>query len=107
MSDRLQELLRQKVLLEEHAAWLEREIVREKEKTGATAASAVTPPPPESPPAQPVSVDADADAILEQYRSASPSIRPEVTRGCLLYFFGALLLVALSLLAIYLTYYRR
>ena len=107
MSDRLQELLRQKALLDEHAAWLEREIAAERARTGEV-------PPPAardlSPPAAPplsAMTDAEADALLDQYRSNPQSLRQEVKRGCFLYFFGALALLGLTVLAVYFAYRSR
>jgi hypothetical protein len=105
MPDRLQELLRQKTLLDEHAAWLEREIAAEKARTGG-----IPPPTDLSGPSggpQPAISDAEADAMLEQYRANPQSLQHEVKRGCFLYFFGALALVGLAVLAVYLAYRSR
>ena len=46
--------------------------------------------------------DAEAAAILEQYSRSPRSLQQEVRRGCFLYFFSALVLLALGLLAIHL-----
>lgn len=101
MSDRLQELLRQKALLAEQAAWLEREIAAEQARIGVTpsAAAAATPA---SPP--PASVDSSAAALLDQYRPNPQLVQQDVKRGCYLYFLGALALLGLGVLAIYLAY---
>lgn len=97
MSDRLQELLRQKALLEEQMARLDQEISTAQART---ATQAVTPPravqtpsglnPPET------------DALLDQYRTNPQSIRQQVKWGCILYLLLALGLVAIGVAAIYL-----
>jgi hypothetical protein len=107
MSDRLQELLHQKALLAEHAAWLEREIAIERDLTGVIPAAAA-PASPAPPPALPApSADTEAETLLNQYRTNPQSIRRDVTRGCILYFLGALVLMGLGVLAIYLVYRHR
>jgi hypothetical protein len=104
MSDRLQELLRQKALLAEQAAWLEREIAAEQARAGVTP-PAVAATAPASPP--PASTVAPTEALFEQYRPNPQSVQQEVKRGCYLYFLGALVLLGLGLLAIYLVYRHR
>lgn len=118
MSDRLQELLRQKALLDEQAAWFEREIALERARTGGPAAPAaapafppVTPLAPATPAAAPapvaLSLDAEAEAIIDQYRAPAQSSRRLLQWGCILYVIGALVLLILSVLAIYLFAHRR
>ena len=119
MSDRLQELLRQKALLTEHATWLEGEISAERLRTATQPAPAAAPklatPLPEPQPqplAQPISEpapsspvpDENVNAIFEQYRSSPRSLQHEVRFGCFLYFFGALVLLGLGVGLIYLTH---
>lgn len=114
MADRLQELLHQKALLNEQAAWLDREIRTEQARIGA--APAPVQPPPAAPPS-PETVpeqteiaaagDENANAILEQYRSSPRSLQQEVRRGCFLYFFGALALLGVCVALIYLTHRGR
>jgi hypothetical protein len=101
MSDRLQELLRQKALRAEQAAMLEREIAAEQARAGVTPPAAA----PASPP--PASVDSSAAALLDQYRPNPRSVQQDVKRGCYLYFLGALVLLGLGVLAIYLAYRHR
>lgn len=106
MSDRLQELLRQKALLDEHAAWLEREIAAERTRTGEVPPPAA--PPLSTPAARPSAMTgAEVDALLDQYRSHPQSLQQEVKRGCFLYFFGALALLGLTVLAVYFAYRSR
>ncbi len=148
--DRLQQLLRQRALLQEHLAWLDREI--------ADASSGVTTPPaaptplaraaqqplvipsPIAPPTPtilasstpkpaapylasqaaqilsgsgtlppaetPPAVEAVADEILEQYRVAPDSMKTDVKKGCFLYFFAALALVAVGVVVLYFIFER-
>jgi hypothetical protein len=104
MSDRLQELLRQKALLAEQAAWLEREIAAEQARAGVTPPVAAAPAPASPPPASAV---APTEALFEQYRPNPQSVQQEVKRGCYLYFLGALVLLGLAVFAIYLVYRHR
>jgi hypothetical protein len=109
MADRLQELLRQKALLNEQTAWLDREITAEQERIGTVPVPAEKSPaePLPDPPTSPSSVDANANAILEQYRASPRLLQQEVRRGCFLYFFGALALLVLSMALIYLTHHGK
>lgn len=122
MSDRLNELRRQRALVQQHLDWLDDEIA------SASGASAPTTPRPLSPPpsgylasqaaaiarSAPVPtasvsapsddnpvVSATADAILAEYRVAPDSLKTDIRKGCLLYFFGALVLVAAGVTALY------
>ena len=113
MSVRLQELLRQKALLAEHAAWLEREIAAEQAKADGGPAEplpaplpfSATMPAPAAPgaavPAGPPAADAEADAIMAQYREAD-GFRPQrVKWGCILYTVAAAGLVLLGFVVIH------
>ena len=104
MTDRLQDLLRQKTLLQEHAAWLDREIAAEVAKSSAARAAAT---PDGAAPPDARSADAEAEAILGRYRNSTQSIRHDVARGCAIYFVAALALLAASVVAIYFFYHRR
>lgn len=116
MSDRLAELRRQRALIQEHLAWLEREIAAE--TSGARPATVMSrPSPPEilasgngtpalseqpslsgvAPTAAALATTsvpgpgatpaaADADRILEQYRVGEASLQTDVRKGCFLYF---------------------
>jgi hypothetical protein len=96
---RLAELQRQRDLVREHLAWLEREIAREH---GAT------------PPAPVVSVSVHAASTAATSPAPLPEIpRPdpvgaaaETRRGCLFLFIAALSLLGLALFAIYFLHYR-
>jgi hypothetical protein len=111
MSERLKDLQRQRVLAQEQLAWIDREIARE------TGTPVAPPPAPASPaaglrpspsPAQPVTPpsSADADAIIAQYQEPGRSIHTETKRGCFLYFFAALAVVALGVTAYWFLRYR-
>ncbi len=115
MSDRLRELLRQRTLLQDHLAWLEREI---KEADGAAQpnAAATQPPPataqPSSPPAAstmgpmattpgPTDTGSVADDILDKYRVKPTSVQQDVRKGCFLYFTLGFIVFALGVLGLY------
>lgn len=98
---RLAELQRQRDLVREHLAWLEREIAREHNVT-----------PPATPPAVvSVSVRPEPSTPAVQLPTDLPKPDPigaaaEARRGCLLIFVGAFAILALALVALYLLYYR-
>jgi len=105
MSDRLNELQRQRALVQEHLAWLEREIAHE---SGAPAP--VASPAPAAPPRpvslaprgrDPVAVEAEADAILQQYRDQSRNVKQDVRKGCFLYFVLAFFVLGVAVAALY------
>lgn len=111
MSSRLQELLRQKAMLAEHAAWLDREIAREQAQAGAPVPAA---PPPMAPatvpmPAAPVpsaDLDAEAAALIQQYGDAAHSSHERIRTGCILYIVAAVILALLPFLAVYFFYHH-
>jgi hypothetical protein len=49
---------------------------------------------------------AAADAIIEEYRVPPETLRTDVRKGCLLYFFTALGLLALAVVALYFAYHH-
>ncbi len=126
-SDRLSQLRRQRLVIQEHLAWLEREIAEaEKTQPGASSikpsagpAAPVTLPgePPgasgyqrvtatrereiASSPAAAEETDATADEIMNEYRTASGDVRSDVRKGCLLYFVGALALLSAAVAILY------
>ena len=124
-ADRLEELRRQRALLEEHLNWLDREISAATPAGGAPASppppspsSVPGPPDPTTPPAAPrpatppsfvpavtapvAPAPVEADSILEQYQVAPNSLRQDVRKGCFLYFAVAFLLVIVGVAGIYL-----
>lgn len=102
--DRLQDLRRQRTLVQEQLAWLDREIAA----AAGTAAPhpPAPPPPPQNPPATPpvLPADQDMEAILESYRAEASSGPADARRGCYLVFFTGLALVTLAVLGWY--FYR-
>ncbi|HXQ79831.1 MAG TPA: hypothetical protein VN775_00875 [Opitutaceae bacterium] len=101
MSDRLDEFRRQRTLLREHLAWLDREIAGL--EGGAPPAPGAAQP---AAAAVPPVVDAEAEAILAEYRRPSVSIQKQAKAGCLLYFFAALALMALAAVLLYVLFKR-
>ena len=116
MPDRLAELVRQRALVQEHLAWLDREIARAAEKPVEPSASgpSVTIIPAHAPVSKttdgaPISPGAsgtprsEADEILEKYRAAPQSVEAEVRKGCFLYFAAALVLLGATVAVLYFT----
>ena len=97
MSDRSEELRRQRDLLREHLAWFDREIAAEE---GLGADFAPPPSPPALHAAEPPD-DRDAEAILAEYRRPQESIATHTKLGCVLYFVVALALAVLAVVAFY------
>lgn len=101
---RLDDLQRQRALVQQHLAWLDREIAAA-QSTAPTGPAAL---PPDAAPLAPrlsrptpgAVPDTDAEAILDQYRSAAPTLKTEVRNGCLLYAGGALALLLLGAFAL-------
>jgi hypothetical protein len=100
VSERLKDLQRQRALAQEQLDWLDREIARE---TGAAAPPAPSPAPAAAAPttAGPAHSEAEVEAMMAQYRSDPEALQTNVKRGCFLYFFVALGLLLLALLAFY------
>jgi hypothetical protein len=97
VSDRLEELRRQRALQREHLDWIEREIAALEE--------AARRPPGAEPAAFPPEARADertAEAILGEYALPAASIEKRTRLGCLLYLALALALTALAVFAVYL-----
>jgi hypothetical protein len=97
---RLAELRRQRELLREHMAWLEREIARAGGETPAAVAVE---------PAAADALTAAASASLrtaETYRPDPLSSARQVRRGCLLYAAGLFVLGFLALTLVYFVRYR-
>jgi hypothetical protein len=101
MSDRLPELRRQRALVAEHLAWLDREIADAGSEAPATP---VTPAPPAKP-AGAVDVPA-AEKILAEFRSEAERAPADMRRGCLWSFLAGMLLLILGVAAIYWLRYR-
>jgi hypothetical protein len=87
---RLDDLRRQRALVQQQLARLDGEIA-----AAESAASATVPAPAATAPANAVP-DTDAEAILDQYRHTGPTLRTQVRNGCLFYASGALALLLLG-----------
>ncbi|HVU32138.1 MAG TPA: hypothetical protein VHE61_01805 [Opitutaceae bacterium] len=105
MSDpeRLRELRQQQSLVRQHLDWLERAIAAETQRQGApaptdpgavkvteTGGGMLDVPKPATPGPD---VDSQAEAVLQEYRTAPRDLEREVRRGCALYFGAALVLL--------------
>lgn len=117
MSARLAELRRQRALLQDHLAWLDREIAAAENTAPAARAPAanLAPPTPRSasasvavtPPPSGVSLHptsslaASPEAILEEYRVEPSAVKSDVRKGCLLYFAAAFALLILVVAILY------
>jgi hypothetical protein len=109
MSDRPAELRRQRALIAEHLAWLDREIARATPAASPAPDSPAptTPPLPSAPaplPPPPELKNLEADAILDRYRTEERSLKDDVRKGCFLYCAAAVVLLALGVAAIYIAY---
>jgi hypothetical protein len=110
-SDRLAELLRQRAALQEHLAWLDREIASAADSSPPSVSRPIAPPVPPAAPTSAATAPAatgltsipsgNAEAILEHYRAPPDSLQRDVRQGCFLYFTLALVLLALAVMALY------
>lgn len=112
-SPRLDELLRQRALLQEHLAWLDREIAAEQSEqrapTGPSPSpAAFSPTPndavavrPQPAPAEVEAAETQAEAILAENRTPMSKLQQDVRLGCFLYFVAALAAVAAGVVALY------
>ena len=123
MPDRLSELIRQRALVSEHLAWLDREIASVIAKPAAPSVEPVAIAPasisaPDQPPTnqtaalvsstgaptatQPGEIKAsDTEEILDQYRVAPAAVKEDVRKGCLLYFAAAFVLLGVIVTILY------
>jgi len=115
MSDRLQELLRQKALLKEQSDWIDGQIEAERalmaseqpvpkavsEQPVPAAITTLEPPP------APSSASLEPEAIYQQYGNDPQAAGASARRGCFIAFFAVMLILAACVGAIYLFYSRR
>jgi hypothetical protein len=126
MPDRHSELLRQRALVLEHLAWLDREIASTNPLSAVPAvptlpvAPSVTTPPaasmvpasdaadPAIPLLSPVSAAQtepvpalESDGILEQYRVTPAAVHQDVRKGCFLYFAAAFVVLGIVVAILY------
>jgi len=120
MSDRLQELQRHRAMLQEHLAWLDREIAALGESKPSPlppaegVPAAFTAPTPRAPGSFPPTATRSnsaaaelasaktAEEIMARYQAETQSVQTKTKLGCFLYFFFALGLVAVIVLIFYL-----
>jgi hypothetical protein len=102
VSDRADELRRQRDLLREHLDWIERELANE---LGASRPEPQVMPRPVAPqplPFRPAPVDdRDAEAILAEYRTPPMSIAARTKFGCVAYFVIGMALLGAAVAAFY------
>jgi len=96
VSDRLDELRRQRDLLREQLAKLDAQIAAAESPAQAPFTEKGQPPQ-----AVAASEPLSADAILEEYGRAPASMARQAKLGCILYFVGAMALLALAVAAVY------
>lgn len=126
MPDRLSELLQQRRLIQEHLAWLDREIAAATKPTTsassvstasvqqptAPVAAAPLPTPTASPTATrletplPSASPLDPDALLAEYQQDPQNLQVDVKRGCFLYFGIAMGFLFLLVALAYINYLR-
>ncbi|HEY1792188.1 MAG TPA: hypothetical protein VGG34_04665 [Opitutaceae bacterium] len=97
MSDRGDRLKRQRDLLREHLAWLEKEIEGADERSGS--------PPPLSEISEP-RTEPETESILAEYRQAASAAGARAKTGCLIWFALGMLVLLLVGAAFFLSYLR-
>ena len=97
MSDRLDELRRQRALQRDHLDWIEREIAALEEAARRTPGAEPPIVPPEA-----RTGEHDPEAILREFVQPPASIEKRTKLGCVLYFCLLLALMALCVGALYL-----
>ena len=100
--ERLPELRRQRALVQEQLAFLDREIAA---ATGEAKPAAQIPPPLPAAQSQPAALPAvggEADELIKSLEAESRSSLAEAKWGCIWIFVAALVLLALGLFALYL-----
>ena len=102
MSDRLPELRRQRALVAEHLAWLDREIAA---AGGETLATPAAPLPPPTQPGDAAGLPV-AEKILEEFRREAELSPTNMRQGCIWSFVAAIALLILGVTAIYWFRYR-
>lgn len=126
MPDRLAELVRQRALVEEHLAWLNRQIAEVAPRSTAPVTIPVKPamaettvvdasprpltpvtPPPAAEPMEYAPAAADAEAIMAKYQIPSSALKDDVRKGCFLYFAAAFVVLGLGVTLLYLMVSRR
>jgi hypothetical protein len=106
MSDRLQELLRQRALIEDQLAWINREIAASQEVPPLpTRANGLTQTVPATPTPS-VGASNEAEKILGEFKKDTSIVQTDARRGCLLIFSIAMGLFVLAVIVGYYFYGR-
>ncbi|MBL9186417.1 MAG: hypothetical protein JNK23_02970 [Opitutaceae bacterium] len=104
MPDRLDELRRQRALVQEHLAWLEREITATEGKAAPNKPTVATPLPAMRAATQASApLDTRVEDVLAHYRKEPATVKQDVRKGCLIYFALALFAVAAVVALFYFT----
>lgn len=113
MSDRLQELLRQRQLIQEHLAWLDQQIARERGESAPSATplpSTVVHRPSAPVPTAPAAAHAATpapDEIIAQYHRDPKDLTQDVRKGCFAAFFLGMAILLGTVGIAYFLYVRR
>lgn len=115
MNDRLKELLRQRKLIQDHLAWLDREIAaatgnaesvsRALSPGSSTPLPALAPGPVPGDDATPATEE--NDPLLAEYRREPEILKADVKRGCVIYFSIGMAIIFLGVFLLYLHYAHR
>jgi hypothetical protein len=103
--DRLQELRRQRALVQQQLAFLDREIAAASGEAKPAMPAAQIPPPGSaapSRPAAPLAEGGEVDEVIKSFEAESRANPANVKRGCIWAFVAALVLFALCVFAFYL-----
>ena len=113
MSDRLDQLRRQRALVQEQLAWLDREIAGAEVRAGQQSASAipasaraaekVTAPASDAASLSTGTNSGDEEDLIGRYGVGPETVRNDVRKGCFIYFAAALVLFAAGVAVLYFT----
>jgi len=106
MTDRLQKLQRQRALILEHLAWLDREIAEDQGVPPLPASVGLPTPVIAAAPTSNTASSDEAEKILGQFQKNAGDLQTDTRRGCLLIFSIAMGLFALSVIVVYYFYTR-
>jgi hypothetical protein len=106
MTDRLQKLLRQRMLIQEHLDWLNREIAENSEipplPAGATTPGQII----ATTPSPTINASDEAEKILSKFQKNTGDLQTDTRRGCLFIFSIAMGLLFLAVAVAYYFYAR-
>jgi hypothetical protein len=100
VSDRSDELRRQREIVRQHLAWLDRELTAQEGIPAAEPEPVLLPPQRFSVEAS--DADRDAESILAEFRRPAPAIEAQAKKGCILYFsIAVVLMLAAAMITLY------